>query len=184
MRIDDLTEADVQALMAHIALPNPMTDAPTFEREHGSDTGTLIFPKHMEATVNEVLDTDWRYGGTERVLSSAVAALKAAVDREAERERMTMLTPGEGQAMVYAAKALEASLYNGGAAGDYPLLTASLGIDGDAMDVVAERVLARHNDINRKFAAIERVRLRAKRAIDAAETIDMATAAAKVTWPR
>lgn len=116
-------------------------------------------------------------------LADLKASLKAMVDRQAEVERGRYITPGAGQAMTYQAKAAEAQRFvETEGAGDYPLLTAEVGVTGATLDDVATVVLAMHSQWQLVGAGIERARLTAKAAIDAAE--DEAAARAVVPgWP-
>lgn len=111
--------------------------------------------------------------------------LKAAVDTAAEAERLRYITPGAGQAMTYSRKVEEARAVQSAdepEADDYPLLAASIGIDGDDIEAVAATVLAMDTAWAQVGAAIERARLIAKRDIDAAADADAARAVSP-SWP-
>lgn len=109
--------------------------------------------------------------------------LKAAIDAAAEIERARYITPGAGQAMTYTAKAAEAARYiERGGIGDYPLLSAELGVTGETLQQVAQVVINMHSQWQSIGAAIERARLSAKAAVDAAADEAQARAVAP-EWP-
>lgn len=118
------------------------------------------------------------------------AQVKRAVDDAAEIERLKYITGGAGQAMTYARKTDEARRVEAAIAAeedvqpaDYPLLAASLGIDGNTIAEVAAVILAMDTAWAQIGAAIEAARLGAKQAIDAAD--DEATARAVApAWPQ
>lgn len=115
------------------------------------------------------------------------AAMKAGVDSAAEAERLRYITPGTGQAMTYQRKVDEAKLAladTNPSTESYPLLAASLSIDGVDIAAVAAVVLAMDAAWAQIGAAIERIRLTAKQAVD--DAADEATARAVVeqlAWP-
>jgi hypothetical protein len=134
-------------------------------------------------------------------LDALKALLKAQVDAKAEALRLTLITPGSGQAMEYQEAYAEAVQVdaavkaNAGATFDpaaYPMLAASLGYDLDpttgkpTTDIAGEAraVLAAYDAYQRAGAAIRGVRLKAKAAIDAAADAASATAAFEaIIWP-
>lgn len=112
--------------------------------------------------------------------------LKAQVDASAERERGRHITPGAGQAMTHQQKASEAVMLEDDPdpqPGEYPLLTAEVGITAPTLAEVGAIVRAAHGQWILLGAAIEAARLGAKKAIDEAGTPDAARAAAAVIWP-
>lgn len=114
------------------------------------------------------------------------ADLKAAIDAGAERERLRYITGGAGQAMTYARKVEEAKAVQAADEpdpADYPMLAASIGIDGEDIETVAATVLAMDAAWAQIGAAIEAARLTAKRLIDEAETVEAAQAVAPA-WPQ
>lgn len=118
-------------------------------------------------------------------LAALKADLKAAIDVEAERQRLRYITPGAGQAMTYARKVEQARAAQADAEPepeDYPLLAASIGIDGGDILAVAATVLAMDAAWEQIGAAIEAARLNGKRAIDLAETVEAARSV-EVIWP-
>lgn len=134
-------------------------------------------------------------------LPALKTALKSRVDTDAEALRLTLITPGSGQAMEYQEAYAEAVQVdaavkaNAGATFDpaaYPMLAASLGYDLDpttgkpTTDIAGEAraVLAAYDAYQRAGAAIRGVRLKAKAAIDAAADAASATAAFEaIIWP-
>ena len=118
-------------------------------------------------------------------LAIVKASLKAAVDQAAETRRLTVITGGAGQALTYGRKvdqARAAVAASNPEAADYPLLAASIGIDGADISAVAATVLAKDAVWDAFNAAIEVVRLSAKRSIDQAEDAEAARAVSPA-WP-
>lgn len=119
-------------------------------------------------------------------LAEVKAQLKAAIDEAAEAERQKYITAGAGQAMTYQRKVEEARrLADDGEPdpADYPLLSASVGIDGADLAAVAAVVLGMDAAWAQIGAGIETARLAAKAAIDAAET-EVAARAVEIVWPQ
>ncbi|CAI9399037.1 hypothetical protein ANOBCDAF_00188 [Pleomorphomonas sp. T1.2MG-36] len=111
---------------------------------------------------------------------------KAAVDASAEAYRLTYITPGAGQAMAYQQKLTEAKAYLADAsltAAECPHIFAEVGITGATAEAVARVVTEMHAAWQIKSAEIERLRLEAKAAIDAAESAEAISAAAVIVWP-
>lgn len=106
------------------------------------------------------------------------------IDTAAERAREQFMTPGAGQALTYQRKLEEARAYANDAPGPFPLLEASVGSDGADVAAVAATVLATADAWSVVAAQIEGQRLRAKRAVAAAETHAAIVAElAALTWP-
>jgi len=119
------------------------------------------------------------------VLAAVKDARKAEIDAEAERQRLRWITPGAGQAMTYSRKVGEAKAVQAAdepEPADYPLLAASIGIDGEDIETVAATVIAMDAAWAQIGAAIEGARLAAKRAIDLAANAE-AAAAVVPAWP-
>ncbi|MGU3668019.1 hypothetical protein ACLBX9_27850 [Methylobacterium sp. A49B] len=134
-------------------------------------------------------------------LVATKTALKAQVDARAEQMRLTLITPGSGQAMEYQEAFNEAVLVtnalaaNAGATIDpakYLMLASSIGFDTDPQtgrpttDVPGEAraVLAAYDAYQRAGAAIRGARLKGKADIDAAANDAAAQAAfAAIVWP-
>lgn len=126
-------------------------------------------------------------------LDEVKVKLKASIDMAAETERLKYITAGAGQAMEYQQSAAEAKAclatiaaepeYAPGAA-EYPMLAASIGIDGVTIAEVATTVNAMHEAWLAVGSAIRAARLGTKLAIDAAGTVEDAQAAFDaVVWP-
>jgi hypothetical protein len=136
------------------------------------------------------LDTD--YGGYRllpimlgRSLDDEKTIAIAKIDADAETARLKYITAGAGQALEYQEAAEEAARYIAtGGAGAYPMLQASVDA-GEAPDLATAAALigARENAWATIGANIRRLRLTAKRAVDAATTVEQVQAAAQVTWP-
>lgn len=129
-------------------------------------------------------------------LDEVKAGLLAKLDRDAELVRLRYITPGAGQAMTYQEKSEQASavldlgevaanaLTEADRVAQFPVLSASVGIEADTLYAAAELVWARKEAWASLGGGIERVRLQAKKAI--ADAVDAASAEAAyegVTWP-
>ncbi len=114
-------------------------------------------------------------------------SLKRQVDVAAEAERLKYITGGAGQAMTYQRKVEEARVASTDSnpdPGDYPLLAASVGIDGPDIATVAGVILDMDAAWAHIGAAIEAVRLGSKKAIDETESQAAAQMAFDVVeWP-
>lgn len=158
---------------------------PVFVESIDEATGKTIRTPTGEETVSLVLvrwpDTNDRPAPSDAEIEAAAPAAWAAaareagrriVDRRAEGERLQHITPGDGQALVYIEKLVEArtvaALGGKSAAEDYPLLAA----EGDDIAAIAAAVLAQAAAWKASAADIERRRLGAKRDIAAAADID------------
>jgi len=131
-------------------------------------------------------------------LTDIKEALKVRVDEAAENERLKYITAGVGQSMTYTEKFNQAVDYSKKYAAhtadpknvtppddnEYPLLQASIGIDGSSMIEVAETVTYAYAVWEKIGAAIEGIRLKAKAAIAEAKTEEAAQAVfASIKWP-
>ena len=114
-------------------------------------------------------------------------ALRQAVDALAETEHLKYITPDHGQAMTYQQKVAETQAFNvttSPQAADYPLLSSEVGITTPTLGEVVDIVLAAYAQWQQIGAAIEGIRLRAKRDIDAAENEAAARAVMDaIVWP-
>jgi len=133
------------------------------------------------------IEGGWRAESSTEKLAVLKIQLQAAIDRDAERERLRYVTPGATQQAVYVAKedeARRASAEQSPDPADYPLLAASIGIEGETVSDVAGVVLATAAAWRQIAGAIEAARLGTKAAIAAATTEAGArAAAAAVAWP-
>jgi len=159
---------------------------PLAQRYHADFVSSLI------ACPDDV-QSGWTYDGTSFAAPAAIPlsqvkeSLKSRIDVGAESERLKYITPGAGQAMTYQQKADEAARYLSASSpkgSDYPLLSAEIGITAVDIATVAQVIAAAFAQWQTIGGAIEATRLAAKKAIDAAATIDAANAAANVTWPQ
>ncbi len=155
------------------------------------DVASLYHPASPE------VESGWHYENGKYVEPSAPTAvplvaiktnLKQRIDTRAENERLKYITPGEGQAMTYQQKVDEARAFKAASnpkAADYPVLSSEVGITAETLSEVADIVLAAFALWQQIGAAIEAVRLGAKRDIDAAA--DEAAARAivdAIEWPQ
>lgn len=140
-----------------------------------------------------LVDGAWHVISASDRLSEIKAALCLEVDNEAERERLRYITAGAGQAMVYQRKGEEARRFVAWRAdhsepaapdaGTFPILEASIGVEGASLDDVASLVIATEDAWVAVAARIERARLSGKAAIDAAMTeAAVRSARAAVVW--
>lgn len=109
-----------------------------------------------------IIDLDMVRTAARNTLDTAVASL-----------REKFVTPMAGQEMIYMAKADEAAAFasdNDPIAGNYPLLSAEVGITAPTLADVAAIVAGKAVAWKQIAAAIETVRLRGNKAIDAAST--------------
>lgn len=152
--------------------------------------GTVQVPLKPGAN-HEWQDGAWVY--VPPPLEGIKAGLKARLDIDAETERLKYITPGAGQAMEYQQAAAEAEALLTAVDVDpghdpdpaqYPMLAASIGIDGDTLVDVATTVATMHGQWRAIGSSIRAARLAGKAAIDAAETAEAARAAFDaVEWP-
>lgn len=156
---------------------------PSLAMECIYDAGELFWPDELDEVMIAVLNTDF----AALSLSQLKADLNSKVDAAAETERLRYITPGEGQAMTYQQKVDEArafKLASDPQAADYPVLFSEVGITAPTLAEVADIVLAAFAQWQKIGAAIESIRLGAKRDINAAR--DEAAASSifdAVTWP-
>lgn len=120
-------------------------------------------------------------------LDALKAQLKAQIDQSAETERLKYITPGAGQAMTYQQKVDEARAFKAASnpkPTDYPVLSSEVGITAETLSEVADIVLAAFAHWQQIGAAIEAIRLGAKRDIDAAEDyITTRSIIDAIVWP-
>jgi len=120
-------------------------------------------------------------------LAALRLAAKAQIDGAAERARLAFVTPGAAQALVYDAKRREAEAMTSDPAPApalYPLLAAEVGITAPTLAGVGAAVRALAAEWTAAAAAIEGVRLAAKRAVDLALTpAEVRAAASGLSWP-
>lgn len=119
------------------------------------------------------------------VLTHAKTRAKRRIDAAAEAERQNYVTPGDGQQMVYMEKAAQALAVENDPApdpADYPILAASIGVDGADVAEVGATVRATRAAWMAIAASIETKRAAAKAAIDAAATFAELAAAAEVDF--
>ncbi|KAB2731561.1 hypothetical protein [Brucella anthropi] len=121
-------------------------------------------------------------------LTEIKLALKRQIDADAEVERLKYITPGAGQSMTYQQKVTEAQAFKVASnpiAADYPILASEVGITASTLGEVADIVLAAFAQWQQIGAAIEGIRLGAKRDIDAAADEAAARAIVEaIEWPQ
>lgn len=111
---------------------------------------------------------------------------KAAIDAGAEAFRLQFITSGAGQAMAYQEKYEEASLLMREPAVDdseIPHIIAEVGITAPTKEEVAQVILNLQSIWKGISAKIEKTRLTAKDAVDAAKSAAEINSAALVDWP-
>lgn len=157
--------------------------------------------------VPENVEPNWLYDGKtfaapptiEVDLLALKTTIKNQIDVAAENERLKYITAGVGQSMTYQTKFEQAVDYSKKYAAhtadpknvttpdenEYPLLRASIGIDGSSMIEVAETVTYAFALWEKIGAAIEGIRLKAKAAIGEAKSEEEAEAIlSAVQWPK
>ena len=178
MQIVKLSADQVTVLMRK--LPPAARASGDFEYAHGH----LLLPLDWAAAADAVMAVEG-WDALPDPLVSLKDRLKRAIDDEAERQRLRWITAGSGQAMTYARKLDQARAVldaQDPQPDDYPMLAASIGIDGADIQAVAHLVIAMDAAWELTGAAIELARLTGKKAVDLAET---AAAAESITvvWP-
>lgn len=100
---------------------------------------------------------------------------KKLIDNEAERSRLTNITPGDGQASVYLEKSNEAADYIvAGYPADlttYPFIQAEVNATGKTNEQAADDIVAAKSAWISTAASIEQERLGGKKAVEDASTI-------------
>lgn len=165
----------------------------------------LVLPNgdHVCGAERDAVYGDWRLESwmmdapPDPTIDQRKIQAKAAIDAEAEQKRLIYITSGSGQAMTYDAKQTEAReiLFDSSsiAAADamdsatlkstYPMIWASIPSDGDTASAVATVIQGRALAWATIGAEIEKARLDAKAAVDAAVTSEQVAAARVVSWP-
>lgn len=158
--------------------------------------GALYANDEQLEAINSLLENETALEN--KILTAKKEKLKASVDAAAEKERLRYITDGVGQSMTYTEKFNQAVDYSKKYAAhqadpknvtapvenEYPLLRASIGIDGSSMIEVAETVTYAFALWEKIGAAIEGIRLKAKAAIGDAKTEESAQAIfAAIRWP-
>lgn len=132
---------------------------------------------------------------SERPLATIKVELKALIDADAERRRLAYITPGAGMAVTYDEKHAQAravallgeeaanALTEEQRADQFPVLSASVGIEGATLWDCSALVIARYEAFADLAGVIERTRLTAKKAISDASDVAAARAAYEaVAW--
>lgn len=159
---------DNYALVNAVTEPPPPND---FYYEAGRT------PRFENNTV--IYTIDWKPD-----LEQAKASTAQRVDMTSESLRLQYITQGNAQALVYLAKELEAQAYAANPGGSFPLLEASVGIEGDTVGAVADFVAKTAGQWKAIAATIERLRLGAKSKIKAATTVEEVLAVFQaISWP-
>ncbi len=124
----------------------------------------------------------------EQQLADAKARICVGIDTQAETIRATYLTAGTGQAMVYQEKgeqAIAALNEENPDPDDYPLLKATLGIEGNSIHEVARLVVETKAQWTAVAAAVEEARLGGKANVNASSSVSQAKSIATgISWPK
>lgn len=177
--------------------------------EADQDINNLYHPTFVAELVecDETVKQGWVFDGksfkepiaTPPDLEKVKQSFKQQIDTAAEQERLKYITAGVGQSMTYTEKFNQAVDYSKKYAAheqdpknvttpdenEYPLLRASIGIDGSSMIEVAETVTYAFAIWEKIGAAIEGIRLKAKAAIGEAKTEEEAEAIlSAIQWPK
>jgi hypothetical protein len=119
-------------------------------------------------------------------LDAVKASLRQQIDNYAETIRLQFITPGAGQSMVYQRKAQEARDYLAQETpnpANYPILMASVGIEGETLAQVAGMVVAKESLWAGISAFIEGKRLAGKASVsDAADAVAACAAHDAIDW--
>jgi len=110
------------------------------------------------------------------------AMLHARIDVGAGAYRMKFITDVPGQQMTYVRKEKEARELTGGGSGPFPTLEAEAAATDQTVAQLAATVIYQADLIISLGAAIEGMRIGAKRAVSLAQTAEQKHAAANVNW--
>jgi len=190
--LDDAATLPVDALKALGVFP--VTDPGLPELSGKRLIGSSVPEQLSSATADVVLLYQVEDRTAEELaidLEQAKASALRAIDQAAEAARQLFITPGAGQAMAYQhkleeARALQAVLAAQGEPNPaaYPHLAAEIGVTGADLAGVAEAVLYKAAAWTGASAAIEGLRLGAKAAVNAADSVAaVQAAAAGIPWP-
>ena len=109
-----------------------------------------------------------------------------SINQKAEQARAAIITCLPGQAIVYAAKldeARRACATKSPSQDDYPLLAATIGIDGNTIGAVAKTVIARFEACNAQLAEVEKIRKLALKIISSATSgSEIDKAISSINW--
>lgn len=177
--------------------------------EADQDINNLYHPTFVAELVecDETVSQGWVFDGksfkepiaTPPDVEKVKQSFKQQIDTAAEKERLKYITNGVGQSMTYTEKFNQAVDYSKKYAAhkqdpknvttpdenEYPLLRASIGIDGSSMIEVAETVTYAFAIWEKIGAAIEGIRLKAKAAIGEAKSEEEAEAIlSAIQWPK
>jgi len=135
------------------------------------------------------------YTCADKPLDEIKRALKDKLDADAERVRLTYITPGAGMALTYQEKFAQATAVNRMTqdaanamsaterAATFPLLDASVGLEAPTLWDVSQLVLARFAAFAQVARVIEQRRIAGKQAVASASNSAAAVAAYEaVTW--
>lgn len=116
-------------------------------------------------------------------LSDIRKAAIEQIDAAAEAARLRFITGGAGQAMTYQTKLEQARKLQAGEPGPFPMLLASVGVEGETVQDVAALVIATYDAWEPIGAQIENLRLTAKRDINEASADAIPGIVAGIAWP-
>lgn len=189
---------EVTASQGHSLMPVATTSDGVIVALRCVDTGLVmavlraVFPNGTEI-VARPSDAPVPAGGAAEDLDAAKDAAVMAIDAEAERRRLLVLTPGSGQALEYQHTADDAARAEAApdplTPGAYPFLAAeqaALARVGVALSLrqVADLVVYQRATWLAYGAAVKAARRGAKLAVDEAATpLDVAVVMADVVWP-
>lgn len=154
-------------------------DLPTVGQEYSGPVGDL-------ETVKPASDFSDPAGPP---LVDIQTAAWAEIDAQAEHRRGLLLTPGAGQMATYQIKEAQAQAWQAASSpnitdADYSYLAAEIGITGETGDEVAVVILAMARIWKDYGAAIEKVRLGAKKAVgESADAAGVAAVLNGLAWP-
>jgi len=157
-----------------------------------TDDATALFPAGCEVVADVPSDVAIGWTWNSSVFSPPVAdtisvvkaKANATIDTAAERVRLRYITPGDGMQLTYREKLEQAEHVAAGgqtaadamsptdAASNYPVLSASIGIEAPSLWTASQLVISRYAAWATKARAIELRRLTAKKAITDATSIE------------
>jgi hypothetical protein len=152
------------------------------ERYRGAGSEGLAAVQALPEGAGIVLVPPDAVRGAEVDLEIIRAAVVAQIDAQAEMARQGVLTPGAGQALTYQRKEAEARAWFAEKKAATPFLSAEAEARGMTIFALASEVIRNADAWTTIGAAIEGMRMGAKAAVAAAQTLGAIVDASKVKW--
>jgi len=143
-----------------------------------------IFNPDTQYVTYDASTENWIINERTDLLSNARSAANSEIDNASELKRLSFLTPGVGQSLIYQKKEKEAADYV--AAGypidlsSYPFIQAESNATGNSPTVCADNIVAMSAQWILAGASIEEIRLTGKKAVSDASDVSAIEAAVQV----